>query len=147
MGRLDRIALAVAGVILAAGSTAFAADQNVAAAEMRLAGASSKQWILTKVVVFMDVAAGQKCRQGETYAFNAQHQVDITQCINGRLQHTKGPWSITATGPLDLVLTVPGRAYYLSFTDDPKKTQVRLRDRDPGIAKLTQDRILTLSDD
>lgn len=120
---------------------------TVASAEAKLAGASSRQWILVRLVVFMDVAAGQKCRQGETYTFNAQHQVDIAQCIDGRLQHTKGVWSVSASSPYDLVLTVPGHAYDLSFSDDPHKPQLRLRDREPGIAKLTQDRILTLSDD
>jgi hypothetical protein len=124
-----------------------APDPTVASAEAKLAGASSRQWVLTGVVDYMGVGAGPKCRQGETYTFSAQHQFDITRCIGGALQHTKGTWSVSASSPYDLVLTLQGHAYALSFSDDPRKPQLRLRDRDAGIAKLTQDRILSLSDD
>ena len=141
------IILAVIAGFGAVPSASSAPNPAVASAEAKLAGASSRRWILTSIVVFMDVSEGQKCSQGEAYTFSAQHQVDITRCVGGRLRRTTGTWAISAASPYDLVVTLSGQPYDLSFKDSPGKRQLRLRERGSGVASPTHDRILTLSDD
>lgn len=111
MFRVQKIHLFWPILLFVSSSTLFSADSADQIAK-RLAGVESREWVFKRFETFM--GAGNRCRQGESYRFKADHSVIISRCVNGEVHDETQQWSIE-TEELDTRLKIGGVDYVLKF--------------------------------
>jgi hypothetical protein len=138
--------LAAGGCLLSSWS-GISYGQNASNFERQLTGTTSRTWIFKRVVKSMGAAQG--CSAGETYTFNANHQLTVSVCTSGHMANTKYAWSITDAGNGDVSVAITGMGtYLLLFKTPPGGTpMMRLRQKGGTQTDPVQDREFSLDED
>jgi hypothetical protein len=113
--------------------------------ERRLAGARGRDWVYKTVETFM--GPGNKCKQGESYRFKADHTVVITQCISGSMHSDTQKWSIESIDPLETHVKVGATSYILRFWDTPQAHFMALRTKAFDKTQPTIDKTFQLAEE
>jgi hypothetical protein len=113
--------------------------------EKRLAGTHGRDWVFKTVEMFMGPA--NKCKQGESYRFKADHSVVISQCVSGVMHTDTQKWSIESVDPLETHAKVGATSYILRFWDTPRAHFMALRTKTIDRAKPTLDKIFQLAEE
>jgi hypothetical protein len=127
-------------IVVSINSHADSADEM----EKRLAGAHAREWVFKKFETYM--GAGNKCKQGESYRFKADHTVTISRCVNGEIHDEAETWSIESD-QLETRLAIGTDHYILKFSDDNKGHFMLLRTKPRIKTEATTDKIFQLAAD
>ena len=115
--------------------------------EQKLAGPSSRTWILERVVHHMGPASD--CVSGETYTFKAAHQLVVSVCKDGRMVDTTYRWSLSDSGSGDVMVNIAGMDTYVVLFKDPAEGGhlMRLRKKNGPQTDPVADKEFSLNED
>jgi hypothetical protein len=124
-------------------------DGDRSRAVQTLTGGNSRKWILTQVISTM---GPEGCEQGETYTFSSDRSLIDEKCQigpdgGGKLVSVRHQWSIEQKPPLDLIVRIDEKAYYLYLPNDPNSKKMRLQTRSREKTNPSEDLEFTLSED
>src|SRR5260370_305540 len=124
-------------------------DADTSRAVQTLTGSNSRKWILTQVISTM---GPEGCKQGETYTFSSDHSLIDEKCQIGpdgvgEFVSVRHQWSIEQKPPLDLIVRIDDKRYYLYLPNDPNSKKMRLQTRSSDKTNPSEDMEFTLSDD
>ncbi|PJG47216.1 hypothetical protein CAF53_02390 [Sphingobium sp. LB126] len=120
-------------------------DAEISKLRTQLVGSRPRTWIKERVVLSM--GSKSDCTAGETYRFQADSNVQITQCIDHMLRTGKFSWTLKRTSPLDVEIIFGDGAYLLTFSGTERAPQMRWQLLGPSKGVPTKDIILGLSKD
>jgi hypothetical protein len=141
---LSKSVVAALFLLFLIGTVCFGQD-TPDAVEKRLAGARGRDWVYKTVEMFM--GPGNKCKQGESYRFKADHTVVISQCVSGLMHTDTQRWSIESVDPLETHVKVGGTSYILRFWDTPQAHFMALRTKAFDKTQPTIDKTFQLAED
>jgi hypothetical protein len=142
-GRRSAAAFALALLWSVSAITAAHCQDALKMASQKLAGATSKEWVLNRIIPIMGV--GDSCSGGPVYRFYANGTLVIEECPDSKLVRRSARWALSQESALDIVVTIDGTPYRLLFRDDGKS--MRLRQQSDSKVAPTLDREFRLSED
>jgi hypothetical protein len=102
----------------------------------KLAGSNAREWVFKKWKTFL--GAGDRCQQGESYRFTAQHRVTISTCPDGHVHKETKNWSIDTHDALDTIITIGDTSFVLVFWENKDGHFMMLRTK----PKVKTDRVV-----
>jgi hypothetical protein len=105
--------------------TAAVARGELKDTEGKLAGADANTWVFARMEIVM--GGGARCKGGETWRFNRNHDVQIKRCESERILVSNEKWSVKQENSLDTVLTIGVSRYYVTFRDSSGAHYMLLR--------------------
>lgn len=110
-----------------------------------LAGNPSRNWLEDDITTWMGGDA--PCSPGRVYGFRADRTLKIDECVNGERRSRTTSWTLTADGPLDIIVTIDGSVYLLLFYKANGQEHMTLRQRgDSKIDPITDHDFILLAD-
>jgi hypothetical protein len=137
--------LMLLGFVLYVSSPRCLAQEAADRIVKKLTGSKGREWTFKKWEMFM--GPGNRCTQGASYRFTADHQVKISSCVDGHVKTETKPWSLDAGSPLDTKLTIGDSSYVLLFWDKEQGHFMTLRTKPADKTKETVDMEFQLQED
>jgi hypothetical protein len=126
-------------------SSVCSAQDTTEQIEKRLAGPRGRDWVYKTVEMFM--GPGNKCKQGESYRFKADHSLVISQCVSGVMHTDTQKWSIESVDALETHVKVGNTSYILRFWDTPQAHFMALRTKSFDKTRPTIDKTFQLAEE
>jgi hypothetical protein len=107
--------LGVLGLLVASFDLTFA--QSSMELEQKLAGSSSRTWVLQRFT--LEFGREGACTSGEAYTFSANHRLTVSTCTNGRVVATEHQWGFTSDNSRSAITISDVGTYVVLFRDLP----------------------------